>query len=295
MVAIDLHIHSLHSNDGELTVDDIIRSALGNGLEVISITDHNCVGAISRALEVTTSTGLRVIPGIEIDCSYEGTDLHLLGYNIDWKSKDFIRLEESIREKEMQAFPDMVRNLEKTGIQVDAEKVLLKAKGQPPSAELIAEVLLSDPRCQSNLLLHPYLNGGARSDMPFINFYLDYFAQGKPAYVKMDYMSFDEAVALVKRNGGIPVVAHPGANLRNREKVVFELLDQGAAGLEVFNNYHDFTQIGFFAEAVIQRSALMTCGSDFHGKNKPLIRLGSYKALPEYTEYLNLSIQSLLR
>ncbi len=90
------------------------------------------------------------------------------------------------------------------------------------------------------LCLSPIFRGGLRSDMPYINFYHDYFAQGRPAYVKIDYMPYNEAIEMIKDQDGIPIVAHPGVNLRNQEAVINELLDQGALGLEAFNNYHDY-------------------------------------------------------
>ena len=113
-------------------------------------------------------------------------------------------------------------------------------------------------------------------DMPYINFYLDFGAQGRPAFVPVEYMSFRDAVELVRNNGGVPVVAHPGLNLRGRERIVEKLLERGAEGLEVFNNYHDDRQIAYFAPLVRRRGALMTCGSDFHGKTKPLIHVGRF-------------------
>ena len=58
-------------------------------------------------------------------------------------------------------------------------------------------------------LLAPYREGGARGDMPYINFYLDYGAQGRPAFVPVDFMDYRDAVALIRDNGGVPVVAHP--------------------------------------------------------------------------------------
>lgn len=129
--------------------------------------------------------------------------------------------------------------------------------------------------------------------MPYINFYLDYFAQGKPAYVPISYMSYAEAIELIKDNGGTPIVAHPGLNLQGRETTVEELLDRGAEGLEVFNNYHNVGQIDYFAATVQKRNALMTCGSDFHGKNKPLIAIGQFKFNNQFEAYLKRSIQQL--
>jgi 3',5'-nucleoside bisphosphate phosphatase len=55
----------------------------------------------------------------------------------------------------------------------------------------------------------PYMAGGQRSDMPYLNFYHDFFAQGKPTYVNIDYIDFHEAIDLVRNNGGIPIIAHP--------------------------------------------------------------------------------------
>ncbi len=66
--------------------------------------------------------------------------------------------------------------------------------------------------------------------MPYINFYHDYFSQGSPAYVKIDYMSYIEAIELIRSHDGIPIVAHPGVNLRNHEAVINDLLDYGCSG-----------------------------------------------------------------
>lgn len=289
----DLHIHSIFSNDGELRVQELIEKCLKNKVSILAITDHNSVLAINEALPICLNVGLDLISGIEIDCSYKGIDLHLLGYKIDWRSNDFVDLQKSIHRKVLDSFPEMIQNLEKVGIPVEAEEVLEKANGQLPCGELIAEVLLTNPVYLSNQRLLPYLRGGERGDMPYINFYHDFFAQGKPAYVKINYMDFRDAIDLVISNGGIPIIAHPGLNLKGKEYLVNELLEIGAEGLEVFNNYHSANQIEYFADLAIQKSILMTCGSDFHGKNKPLIDIGKYQTNIRYDDYLQKSISNI--
>lgn len=288
----DLHIHTHYSNDGEKSIPEIIRMCLENKVEVFSITDHNGVRGCSEAVEGTADLpGLNFIPGIEIDCSYQGTDLHLLGFQIDWSSPDFHDLEKKVEKKYMDAVPDMVTNLAREGIHINVKELLEKAGGGPPSAELFAEVMLANSDYHSNEKLMPYLEGGARSDMPLINFYLDYFAQGKPAYVPVEHLPFSEALEMVKDHGGMPVIAHPGLNFRGKEQVVEELLEQGASGVEVFNNYHQPDQVAYFASLIRKRGALMSCGSDFHGKNKPLISIGQYSLLEEYRPYLDQSLE----
>jgi 3',5'-nucleoside bisphosphate phosphatase len=293
MSKTDLHIHSNYSIDGEFGVKELISKCLENKVNIFSITDHNSILATSEAIPLASDSGLDFIPGIEIDCSYKGIDLHLLGYNIDWQNKDFIELEKSIRKKVMDSYPEMLANLAKSGIRVDENEVLEKAKGKLPCGELIAEVLLTNEVYHSNKLLWPYMTGGERSEMPYINFYHDFFAQGKPAYVKIDYIDFHEAIDLVRNTGGIPIIAHPGLNLKGSEELVVELLDNGAEGLEVLNNYHNNRQIIYFADLAIQKSILMTCGSDFHGKNKPLIEIGMYKTGSKYDYYLQRSIMQM--
>ncbi|MDP4278804.1 MAG: phosphatase, partial [Bacteroidota bacterium] len=255
--------------------------------------DHNRVSATEEAIPACLEAGIDFIPGIEIDCSYKGIDLHLLGYQINWTSNDFSALEHSVHKRITDSFPEMIGNLSKAGIKVEEEEVLRRANGALPCAEMIAEVLITNPAYHSNPKLQPYLKGGIRSDAPYINFYLDFFAQGKPAYVKLKHMDFSEAIELVKSNQGIPVIAHPGLNLKGQEALVNELLAKGAEGLEVFNNYHDADQIDFFATLAIQKSILMTCGSDFHGKNKPLIDIGQYRFNETYSDYLSKSVKQL--
>ena len=291
----DLHIHSVHSNDGEHSIANIIKLCSEKGVDTFSVTDHNCVGGSREAMQLTSDTEeLSFIPGIEIDCNYKGTDIHLLGYQIDLNGSEFDTLELNYRKEHMGAIPKMISNLKKLGIKIDQDELMKESGGEPPSAELFAELLIKDPEQKANPRLKPYLPGGERSDMPLVNFYLDFFAQGKPAYVKFEHLDFKDAVALVRNNGGIPIVAHPGLNLEGNEARVNELMDQGAAGLEVFNNYHHDDQVAYFAEQVSKRAALMTSGSDFHGKIKPLISIGQYSKLKTYREYLEQSVSKII-
>lgn len=291
----DLHIHSNFSNDGEKSIPDLVRMCLEEQVEMFSITDHNGIKGSREALKLCANHNeLSFVPGIEIDCNYRGTDLHLLGYQVDVEGPVFEELEHKVEKKYLDATPEMLRNLEKLGIEIDLKELMQKSGGKAPSGELIAEVMLENPDYRSHPRLTPYLPGGDRSDMPLINFYLDFMAQGKPAHVEIRHMDFKEAVDLVQSKGGIPIVAHPGLNLRGREEVLNDLLEQGALGLEVFNNYHSQEQCAYLANLARKQGALISCGSDFHGKNKPLISIGKYGMLEELRPYLNQSLDKIL-
>ncbi|MFQ7503231.1 MAG: PHP domain-containing protein [Alistipes finegoldii] len=109
------------------------------------------------------------MPGIEIDCSFEGTDLHLLGYGIDWKSPDFRALEETVAAKVMASFGETVGKLRRLGFAVDEQAVLAAAAGKLPTLELIAEVMLSDPACDTPLLA-PYRKAARAEICPISTF-----------------------------------------------------------------------------------------------------------------------------
>lgn len=274
MGKVDLHIHTNFSADGEFTPRQILDFCKSLELNTIAITDHNCIRGVGEALEYGKQLQIDVIPGIEIDCTYQSIDLHLLGYFIDIHNQEFDNLEINLNQQMMDAFPRMIFNLKKVGIEVNEEEILTVAQGKVICGELIGEALLNKKDSEKNEFLRPYLKGGHRSNNPYLNFYLDYFAQGKAAYVPMKYMHLIEAVNMVKKSGGIPVLAHPGHNLKNHMPMVEDILKEGVLGIEVFSNYHTPEQTGYFLEIAKNYKAVITCGSDFHGKNKPSITIG---------------------
>ena len=77
MIKADLHIHSHYSSDGEFKIIDIINKCLAQNIDTFSLTDHNSVKGVQEAADGAQQAGIRFIPGIEIDCNYEGVNLHL--------------------------------------------------------------------------------------------------------------------------------------------------------------------------------------------------------------------------
>ena len=121
---MDLHIHSAYSSDGEIPVAGIAERCAASGTAIFSLTDHNCVRGLDEAAGCASKAGLGFVPGIEVDCNFEGTDLHLLGYGIDWRSRDFASLEEDVAAKVTEAFGETIRRLRKLGFAVDGAAVL---------------------------------------------------------------------------------------------------------------------------------------------------------------------------
>ncbi|WP_215828257.1 hypothetical protein [Pelorhabdus rhamnosifermentans] len=84
---------------------------------------------------------------------------------------------------------------------------------------------------------------------------------------------------IFNNRGGIPVIAHPGDNLRNNMDMIDNIIKEGIRGIEVFSGYHTPDQVAYFQNKAEKNKLIITCGSDFHGKNKPHIQLGDCKCI----------------
>ena len=285
MNQIDLHIHSIYSNDGTFTPEELLRQCAAAGIQTMAVADHNTTLDRVLALQLSWRCGVQVIPAVELDCTYRGTDLHVLGYGIDVTDPRFHKVEQELAEQERASSEPRMRLLQGLGLAFDEKAAAGLAHYGYITGEVIAEVALQDPRNDGLALLEPYRRGGARSDNPYVNFYWDYCAPGKPAYVPISFISLKEAVQLIVSSGGVAVLAHPARNVpREREDLLLEILQQGFAGVEAISSYHTPEQRAYYERLAEDRGLLVTAGSDYHGKTKPAIQLGKmdlhYGGLP---------------
>lgn len=276
---IDLHMHSCYSDDGQYTPAELVTLCAAKGIKTMSITDHNCVRAVPEGQKAAEEKGITCIPGVEIDCVFEGVNLHVLGYGIDFESDDFARIETNVREQCVRASAGMLEKTRELGFEAVTEQAMEEVskdcfwKGAW-TGEMFAEVLLAMPEYADHPLLTAYRPGGPRGDNPYVNFYWDFYSQGKPCYVKIEFPSAEEIQHIIHRNHGTAVLAHPGVNLKGREHLLEGILSLGIEGIEAFSSYHTPEQARFYYEKALEHGKMVTCGSDFHGKTKPSIQLG---------------------
>lgn len=282
---LDLHMHSNISNDGEHTPSQLMQLCKQHGLKTVALADHNSVRGIPEAQESANELGMEFICGIELDCQFEGVNLHLLGYGIDPTVTEFEKNERDLLKKEQDASSKRISLVQDLGIYFEIEKVLGLAVEGVVTGEMIAEVSLEDKRNQYNPLLEPYRNNGKRSDNPYVNFYWDFCAQGKPAYVPVQFIGLNEAIHLIRKAGGIAVLAHPGINIGQEQKILEGIVACGIDGIEVYSSYHDENMVAFYNQQAEKFHLLKTMGSDFHGKTKPSIKLGSMRFKEEIEIY----------
>lgn len=275
---LDLHMHADASNDGEFTPEQLMAKCGDAGLKVVALTDHNSVRGLKNAKLAAKPLGLTVISGIELDCQINGRNLHLLGYGIDEERKIFADIEADVEGKERATSRRSIELVRALGISFDDAAVMALAFHGIVTGEMIAEAALSDARNADHPKLAPYRPGGSRGDNPYVNFYWDYCAQGKPAHVPVAFMDLPRAVDVVKEAGGIAVLAHPGVNVGTDRALLDDISRCGIDGIEVYSSYHDASAVRYYSEFAREKGLLVTIGSDFHGKTKPSIHLGKIGA-----------------
>lgn len=281
MNQLDLHMHTNVSTDGDYAPEALLQRCAASGLKTVAISDHNSTRAYPGAYRVAAGLGLNLISGVELDCQREGVSLHVLGYGIDPQDAAFARYEAYVTAQDQHASAARLAAVRGLGIHIAEEAIHALAVQGIITGEMLAEVALQDRRNDQHPLLQPYRTGGARSDNPYVNFYWDVCSQGKPAYVRVEYMSLDEGVAMIRAAGGLAVLAHPGINIGQDAQIFRAILGSGVRGVEAYSSYHSAATVQFYAELARAEGVLITIGSDFHGKTKPAIRLGSFSVADE--------------
>jgi predicted metal-dependent phosphoesterase TrpH len=243
-----------------------VEEALHRGLTGIAVTDHDTTAGLPAAQAAGAVRGLEILGGVELSCEREGREVHILGYGMR-APEEIERVCGAIRRHRETRMEQMVEKAVAEGLAVTYEEVSALAGegavGRPHLARLLVE------------------KGYVKSIGEAFERYLG--DEGR-VHVPKQRLTSADAIALIRRTGGIPVVAHPG--LHGVEDFLAELVEEGARGIEVHYPKHKSAQtarLRSFAEA---RGLLMTGGSDYHGDaghdrrlGRPAVAYGVLEAL----------------
>jgi len=275
----DLHIHSQYSFDATFSVEDIIKMAKEKNIEYISITDHNSIDAYKKEY-----TNINIIKGIEIDCYFNNDIVHLLGYGIDINNDVYKALKEHYyKELDRIAYKRLKLIEEHYGCKLDLDKIKNSTKMDIFTNVEITKVLLNDIK---DSRLEEYQTG-AKSDNPIANFYWDNLVIGEWGYTEIDLPDYKDIIDLIHQDGGVCICAHPFVNIKKNIESINKLIDSGIDGFEAYCSYHNQDIAEFYYNVCKDNNLLFTCGSDFHGPNKPNIELYDHHYQEDCSEWLN--------
>ncbi len=247
MSAIDLHSHTTAS-DGRLAPRELVALAARHGVTTLAVTDHDSTSGIAEARAAAAShPALTIVPGIEINCDVDGSEIHVLGYFIDLDAGWF---QEFLNEQRAERIARVHRVLEKLAalnIFIDAADVFSLVKEGSAGRPHIAQAMVH--------------RGYVRSVQEAFDRFLK---TGGPASAPRRRLEPEQAVALIRKARGVPVLAHPG--LANRDPMIGPLVDGGLLGIESYYPEHSAAQTQAYLELCRRHGIVATGGSDFHGQ-----------------------------
>ncbi len=260
----DLHIHTSYS-DGTYSPSQVISESIKAGLSCISIVDHDSVDGLAPAIESSKGQGIEVLPGIELTSEYEGKEVHILGYLIDYTSKPFLEKLDKLKDIRIERVHKIVKKLKEVGIDIDSKLVFDLAQDGTVGRLHIARALVKE-RAVSNVY----------------EAFQKFIGDKGPAYVCGFRFAPAEAVKFIKNAGGIPILAHPYS--LNNDDLIPLFVKFGIMGLEVHYPEHSQSLVNFYLGLADKFNLLVTGGSDCHGDAKPDVKVGCVKIPYELVE-----------
>lgn len=248
----DLHIHSNFS-DGSFTPRALIKLAKKIGLDVISITDHDGIDGTAEAILAGSELGIKVITGIEISVSSSPKDLHLLGYNFDYKNNEFVKFVNRLKRFRDDRNILFIEEFRRLGINIDLADIqkysLHDYLGKPHFAMILKERGITES-FEEAFVSEKY-------------FRIENFKQ-----IKKEKPSDKEGIEAIRSAGGSPVLAHPGL-LNLEPKDLRDLIDRlksyGLMGIECYYSGHSAEFTEDILKIAKDNDLIITAGSDFHG------------------------------
>jgi len=257
---IDLHTHTTAS-DGSFSPRDLVHLAKAGGLQAMAITDHDTVAGNLEALEAAMELGFELVPGVEISADSTAGTIHIVGLFIRPDDPDMEAVLTELRVFREERNRKMVARLAELGIHLTPQELVMEAGGDLVGRPHFAALLLK--------------KGHVKTYQEAFDVYLK---SGGKAYLDKKRLPSDQAIAMIKDAGGIPILAHP-FTMREKAKDGFEarlreLVDQNLQGIEVYYTDHSHADVVFYADLARRYNLLISGGTDFHGAVKPDVQLG---------------------
>jgi fructose-1,6-bisphosphatase/inositol monophosphatase family enzyme/predicted metal-dependent phosphoesterase TrpH len=258
---VDLHVHT-NVSDGAYDIDKTLKMAQQSGITHIAITNHDTVAQLVGGVAIGVKLGIEVIPGIEISAKdpETGKPVHILGYNFSLGATHIKRLCYPTLRKQQEKSLWQIDTLINHGYKIDKMAINIKRKGRTIYKQHIME----------ELILEGY------TDKIYSELYEKLF-KGQGICVghgDIDYPEADQVVKAIRADGGIAVLAHPGA--QDSLHLIKPLVEAGLNGIELVHSKNSDEVKEKIIELAQQYNLLVTGGSDFHGKYDMVQEFGSY-------------------
>lgn len=272
---IDLHIHSVYS-DGTYTVTEVLEEARRNHITLISITDHNTVGAYEelKGIDTQEAYDIKTISGIEINCMYRNAKIELLGYGMtdfaglqQWCDRYFS--EEQNRAFRNQEYARLFEVLAKHNIKHDLPQKWDPQLGLPHTAIYNGIKKFDDNKAFMT-----------NEEWNSFDLFFRTATTNQEAIFFIEYSdmmpSASEASQIIRKSGGMVFLAHVYQyGLSNHIEFTQSMLTDGIIdGAEVYHSTFTQEQSDAIIEYCQKNHVLMSGGSDSHGEKGKVRKIG---------------------
>lgn len=270
---IDLHLHTNHS-DGTDSVKELLQNAEKNKLEVISITDHDSVGAyyeIEQNPDLLKVYNGKIIVGTELKAIYNKINIEVLAYGIDYKKIQIAKVEQDkIQNDILQHFFKVAKNL---NLRFDSNiKIDLNESSKQYASFVFSDEIL---KYEENKKIFEKIGEFSK-----VTFYREHESNiNSPFYFDSSkyYKTMEEIIDDIHNAGGLAFLAHGFLYpFENKEKELKNILASSKIdGVEC--EYPMFTQEQrkYLKNLCKKYNKFMSGGSDYHANNKPTVKIGS--------------------
>ena len=259
-IEVDLHLHT-RASDGTLTPTQIVDLCAERGLKVIAISDHDSTEGLAEATAAAQKyEDLQIVPAIELSTDVPGSEIHMLGYFIDTADAEFQKTLAQFREGRFDRGRAMVERLIGMGYEITWDRV----------RQIAGDASIGRPHIASAMVEAKYFE--------YPNQVFDeLIGRDGPAYVERMKLTPEDAIGLLRRNGAVPVMAHPTyseiksdrGEVQGLNVTIANLKEHGLEGIEVY--YGDYTeeQVSYLARLSDEFGLIPCGGSDYHCSGNP--------------------------
>ena len=251
---IDLHTHT-NCSDGTDTPRELVNKAIVQGLELLGVTDHDTTTGWTEATESLRGS-LKLVLGSEISClTNDGMSVHMLGLLFDPKHEEMQRVLEETRDGRLPRMRKMIEKMRAEGIDISIQDVeLAMPAGATMGRPHLADALVAKKIVKSR-------------DEAFV----DLLHNESRFYVSHAAPTPIEAISLIRRAGGVAVIAHPFASHRGqilKAEDFSELVAAGLNGIEVDHRDQSPAERAMLRTIAHELDLVITGSSDYHGTGK---------------------------
>ena len=240
---IDLHLHTTYS-DGIYPPEEVVKLSRANGLDVISLTDHDTVGAYQELGEIETN-GLKIIRGAEITANHAGNEIHILGYFKDGLSEQLQDFLNNTQAERINRIKEGLSNLRKHNINLSYDELNEFNKGESVGRNHLANLMVA----------RGYTTSVKESFLLYLKDELNIIPQL--------LTPVKEVIEIIHRNKGVAIWAHPPRKFF--EGFLPAFVECGLDGIEAFNYRKTTAFAHYYADMAMKHNLLISAGSDWHG------------------------------